>query len=390
MKIEFLDLGMQPIANAFIKDKIKKEYMYHLKMQFDTKNYLVSQVNKVEPSMMFNDGYVYHSSNSKTMRKHFKDTSQIIKNEFNTNSVLEIGSNDGVFIKNFSNENAIAVEPCENFAKVTNDLGYQTYDKFWNADLSNEIVKNHGKQNIIYSANCMCHIPDILGAFKSIKNTLVDDGVFIFEDPSLVNMIKRCSYDQLYDEHVHIFSIIALQNIFREIGMTIFKVDNTKVHGGSNRIYVKNISNSNITTCPSVEKNIKLEMNENLHKISTYKNFAKEVKKSKEELLRKLKLYKSQNKKIISYGATSKSTTVFNYCNIDSNIIDYIVDTTPSKQNKFSPGVNIPVIPYENNFNNNIDIAFLGAWNYFEEITKKEKQFLDRGGVFITHIKGLR
>ena len=101
-------------------------------------------------------------------------------------------------------------------------------------------------------------------------------------------------------------------------------------------------------------------------------------------------MYKSQNKKIISYGATSKSTTVFNYCNIDSNIIDYIIDTTPSKQNKFSPGVNIPVLPYENNFDNNIDIAFLGAWNYFEEITKKEKQFLDRGGVFITHIKGLR
>ena len=390
MKIEFLDLGMQPIANAFIKDRSKKEYMYHLKMQFDTESYLVSQVNKVEPSMMFNDGYVYHSSNSKTMRKHFKDTAQIIKNEFNVNSILEIGSNDGVFIKNFSNKNAIAVEPCENFAKVTNDLGYQTYDKFWNIDLSNEIIKNHGKQNVIYSANCMCHIPDILGAFKAIKNTLTDDGVFIFEDPSLVNMIKRCSYDQLYDEHVHIFSIIALQNIFREIGMTIFKVDNTKVHGGSNRVYVKNISNSNISICSSVEKNVKLEITENLHKVSTYKNFEKEVKKSKDDLLRKLKMYKSQNKKIISYGATSKSTTVFNYCNIDSNIIDYIIDTTPSKQNKFSPGVNIPVLPYENNFDNNIDIAFLGAWNYFEEITKKEKQFLDRGGVFITHIKGLR
>ena len=278
MKIEFLDLGMQPIANAFIKDRSKKEYMYHLKMQFDTESYLVSQVNKVEPSMMFNDGYVYHSSNSKTMRKHFKDTAQIIKNEFNVNSILEIGSNDGVFIKNFSNKNAIAVEPCENFAKVTNDLGYQTYDKFWNIDLSNEIIKNHGKQNVIYSANCMCHIPDILGAFKAIKNTLTDDGVFIFEDPSLVNMIKRCSYDQLYDEHVHIFSIIALQNIFREIGMTIFKVDNTKVHGGSNRVYVKNISNSNISICSSVEKNVKLEITENLHKVSTYKKKLKNQK----------------------------------------------------------------------------------------------------------------
>ena len=335
---------------------------------------------------MFNDDYVYVSSMSQTMREHFQDASSKFKSNFAPQKVLEIGSNDGVFVKNFDPENTIAVEPCGNFAKLTNKQGYHTYSNFWNTTLSNQIVQDHGKQDLIFSANCMCHVQDLEDAFLAISNCLSDNGVFVFEDPSLEKMISRNSYDQIYDEHAHIFSVIALDNILSEQGLQIFDVENLSVHGGSNRIYVKKIGNTSLTVKRSVFENIKLERESGLDKFERFVKFADSVKQSKEELLFLLKKYKDQNKKIVSYGATSKSTTVFNYCGITSEHIDYIVDTTPHKQGKLSPGTHIPVISPEDGFDELVDVAFLGAWNFTKEIVSKEKEFLERGGKFITHV----
>ena len=158
------------------------------------------------------------------------------------------------------------------------------------------------------------------------------------------------------------------------------------MHGGSNRIYVKKIGNTSLTVKRSVFENIKLERESGLDKFERFVKFADSVKQSKEELLFLLKKYKDQNKKIVSYGATSKSTTVFNYCGITSEHIDYIVDTTPHKQGKLSPGTHIPVISPEDGFDELVDVAFLGAWNFTKEIVSKEKEFIDRGGLFITHV----
>ena len=117
--------------------------------------------------------------------------------------------------------------------------------------------------------------------------------------------------------------------------------------------------------------------------------FADNVKKSKDELLSTLASLKNLGNKIVSYGATSKSTTVFNYCGIDTSLIDYIVDTTEDKQGKLSPGMHIPVVPPEK-FNETVDVAFLGAWNYLSEIVTKEKAWLNSGGKFVTHIPNVR
>ena len=387
MKKEFLNLGKQPIANGFLYEKdIPNEFFFDLRVVFDEETKLVSLKDFVKPELMFNDEYVYVSSMSQTMREHFQDASDLFKSRFDPKKVLEIGSNDGVFIKNFDSQSTIAVEPCGNFAKLTNDQGYHTYSNFWDTTLSSQIIQDHGKQDLIFSANCMCHIQDLEDAFRAVSECLSDNGVFVFEDPSLEKMISRNSYDQIYDEHAHIFSVIALDNILSNQGLQIFDVENLSVHGGSNRIYVKKVDNTSLVIKRSVFENIKLERESGLDKFDRFAKFADSVKRSKEELLFLLKKYKDQNKKIVSYGATSKSTTVFNYCGITSEHIDYIVDTTPHKQGKLSPGTHIPVISPEDGFDELVDVAFLGAWNFTKEIVSKEKEFIDRGGLFITHV----
>ena len=388
-KVKFLDLGSQPIANNFLdnESKIKNEYKFNLSVVFDEETKLVSLESFVQPELMFNDSYVYYSSLSKTMRSHFYDTANLLKKDFSPKNVLEIGSNDGVFLKNFPFNTTISVEPCGNFARITTAMGYTTYSKFWTKGLSETITTKHGKQDLIFSANCMCHIQDLKSAFASVSRSLSPTGVFVFEDPSLLKMMERGSYDQIYDEHAHMFSVTALQNLLKNSGLEIFKVQNITVHGGSNRIFACPEGTRKIDR--SVRENLDREENAGLGSIDAYIRFSEKVSQSKTQLVQVLSELKRKGCKIVSYGATSKLTTVFNYCQIGTDLIDYIVDTTYDKQGKLSPGMHIPVISPEEGFDSTVDFAFLGAWNYEKEILSNEKEFLNNGR-FISHVPYVR
>ena len=394
MKKEFLDLGSQPIANKFLKeDEFDNEFFYDLKVVFDDETKLVSLKDFVKPELMFNKDYTYHTSLSHPMVKHFKSTANMLKKEFKPKTVLELGSNDGPFIKNFNKKTSFCVEPCDNFAKITGDMGYKTYTSFWDAELSEKIKSNHGEMDLIYAANCICHIQDLDDCFGAIKNLLSKKGILVFEDPSLLRMLERCSYDQIYDEHAHIFSVTALDNILRKYNFVIIRVDNLSVHGGSNKIYVRHIDSHDHEIIPvnmqqdkSVSDNLILENDFGLSNFETYKIFADRVKKSKKDLIKLLTKIKSKKKKVVSIGATSKSTTVFNYCGIDSNLIDVITDTTPDKQGLCAPGKHIPVVDRKSVDLNDYDYAFLGAWNFKDVIANKETKFTKNGGKFITHV----
>jgi methylation protein EvaC len=385
---KFLDLGRQPIANGFLyQDQIKDEYFFNLGVAFDEETKLVTQTEYVDPPLMFNDEYVYRGSMSQTMREHFAEFSDIlVGGAFDSPipKMLEIGSNDGVFLKNWPTDSTVAVEPCGNFAKETTDMGYKTYNKFWDVKLAEQIMMVDGKRDIIFAANCICHIPDLDEAFKAVNLLLNDNGVFIFEDPSLAEVINNNSYDQIYDEHPHVFSVIALDNLLNKQGLEIVKVDNLPVHGGSNRIYAMKKGVALIDQ--SVEENKSYERVLGLDDFQTFLRFAKRVEQSKEDLVKLLTKCKEQGKKVISYGASSKSTTIFNYCGIGPELLSYITDTTPEKQGKLSPGVHIPVISPEQGFNETVNFAYLGAWNFIKEIKNKEKEFVLNGGKFITHV----
>lgn len=381
MKKEFLNLGKQPIANGFLyQNDIKNEYYFNLKVAFDEETKLVTQTEYVDPPLMFNENYSYRGSMSKTMRNHFKSLSTTLDPKA---KVLEIGSNDGVFLKNFDTDKAISVEPCGNFAKETQELGYTTYNEFWTKELADKILAKFGKQDIIFAANCICHIPDLDQTFKAVESLMSEDGVFIFEDPSLAEVINNNSYDQIYDEHPHIFSVIALDNLLQRNGLHITKVESLAVHGGSNRIFAKRMDKP---ADPTVEKSKAYERILGLDKFETFERFASRVEQSKNDLVQLLTKCKKEGKKVISYGATSKSTTVFNYCKIGPNLIEHITDTTPEKQGKFSPGMHIPIIAPGDSIDKSVDYVYLGAWNFITEIKSNESGFVNRGGKFISHV----
>jgi len=385
-KINFLNLGKHPITNNFLPNaKPKNEFFYNLKLSYHTETKLISLNNFVPPKKMFNNRYAHRASASLTMRQAYADLAKKIKKKFNPRSILEIGSNDGVFIKHFSDVQNIGVEPCKNLADLTTKMKIKTYDKFWTFQLSKKINKKHGKFDVIYSANTISHIHKLNETFKAIENSLNVEGVFILEDPSLLKSLQKLSYDQFYDEHAYVFSITALKNITKKSGLEIFNIEALNTHGGSNRVYFKKIINKKFKISNNVKRHLLTEKKYGIHKFKTYQIFAKKVNKSKESLIKIFQSIKKKKKKIIGYGATYKSSTVLNFCKISKNYINYFVDTTPTKTGKFTPGSHIPIKAYKG-IADDVDYAFLGAWNFKDEIFKKEKKFIKRGGKFITHV----
>ena len=388
MKKDFLNLGRQPIANSFLssisKKSLKSEYFYNLIISFNTKNFLVSVKKPVNPKIQYTDKYAHRASESQTMRNAFRSAALKLYKRFKPKKIMEIGSNDGVFLKNFPRQKVVGVEPCKNLAEITKKK-FKTYPNFWNKILSKKILEKHSKVDLIFSANTISHIPNLKETFEAIFNIISDDGVFVIEDPSLSSVIKINSYDQFYDEHVYVFSTLAVENIVKKYKLRLFDVEKINTHGGSLRYFIckndsKHKKTKRLVSILNEEKKIGLD------NFNTFKKFAKRVKNSKKKLVSLLKKIKKNNNKIISYGATYKSTTVFNYCKIDTRYIHYVTDTTFNKQGKFTPGTHIPIISPEIGFNESIDYAFLGAWNFKREILNKEKKYIKRGGKFITHV----
>ena len=251
--------------------------------------------------------------------------------------------------------------------------------------LAKKITKRN-KVDLIYSANTLSHIKNYSEIFSAINLSLNDRGILVLEDPSLLECIKKLAYDQFYCEHIYVFSTIALQKILDPFNLEIFDIDNIKTHGGSNRYYIKKKSNKYFKVTSRVKKNMAKEKNFGLNKLSTYKIFSKKVEKSRKKLSSIFKKLTDQKKKIIGYGATAKSCTVLNYCNIKKDDIKFFYDTTSFKIGKYLPGSKIKIKKYKKLKKKDADFVFLGAWNFKDEIFEKEKFFINNGGKFICHV----
>ena len=387
---KFLDLGMQPLANKYLtkKDIIKKnkELFYHLEVGFNSKTKLVSIINTVSSKKMFDVNYPYKSSISQTMKLSFKKLAKNLIKTYSPNSILEIGSNDGSLIKNFSKKKVICVEPCKNLAKITKRMGYKTYSNFWNMQLAKKIKSKNKKVDLIYAANTLSHINDLNSVFKSIVFILSDDGILIIEDPSLLECLQKVSYDQFYNEHIYLFSLLSINNLIKKYKLEVFNIEKLNTHGGSLRYYIKKISNNKFEVHKKVKMQLNREVSYGINKYSTYIEFKNKVEISKRKLKQIFLNLKKKNKKIIGYGATAKSSTVLNYCNIKNETLEYFLDTTPNKAGKYMPGTHICIKEYNKTLLNKVDYVFLGAWNFKEEIFKKERRYIKNGGKFITHV----
>lgn len=383
-----MSFGKMPIANGFISNATDNEFFYNLIIGFCPTCFMVQLEEIVKPEMMFNENYHFVSSTSDLMARHFEEMAEEIIGLVSSKKspfVVEIGCNDGIMLKHIRAKGIrhLGIEPSGNVAQLARQDGVQVLEIFFNSDNAKEIVKKYGQADIICGANVMCHIDDIDAVFEGVNILLKRDGVLFFEDPYLLDIIKKRSFDQIYDEHVYYFSGLSISELARRHNLQLVDMVHQNVHGGSMRYYLKkegsNLVTKRVKSCLSQEKDF------NLHKIDGYLNFKDNVNKICRDLKTVLAKIKEGGNRITGYGATSKSTTLLNYAQIGRDIIDYISDITPTKINKYTPGTHIPIKSHEFFASDRPPYALLLAWNHKEEIFKKEKAYRKKGGKFIVY-----
>jgi methylation protein EvaC len=387
----FMSFGRMPIANGFLTaSEVADEYFFELAPAVCEQCGMFQIVEQPDPGKMFHEHYAFYSSTSRYMQRHFESfANAIIDGVLKDRAdpfVVELGSNDGIMLRHFHERGMrhLGIEPSANVADVAHGRGINTISEFFGPKLADDIVAKYGRADAILAANVMCHIPDLPGVAVGVRRLLKPDGVFVFEDPYLGDMIAKTSYDQIYDEHVFIFSATSVKRAFAAYGLDLVDVFPQITHGGSMRY--KFAPTGSRPVSPRVEAHLAKEQAQGLDRSETYRQFRKNCEQSRTLLMQTLDDLRSKGKRVVGYGATSKSTTVTNYCGITPAHVEFISDTTPIKQGKLSPGVHIPVKPYDEFTRKYPDCALLFAWNHATEIREKEQDFIAAGGRWIVYV----
>ena len=372
----YLSLGLSPLANNLNDKKNDSNDLYPLDLNFcnQCSNSQLSVV--VPPEKMF-DNYFYLSSTSQQFRDHFVDIAKELKTDLklkNTSVVVDIGSNDGIFLDPLKNLgiNAIGIEPAKNVAKIANSKKLTTLPEYFSDKTVNKIIKKHGKVDVVTAFNVFAHGDGLKDILKNTEELLKKNGEFIFEIQYLLRTLKDVTFDNIYHEHVNYWCFLAILNFFENSQMKVYKVKEVETHGGSLRVYAT--KNKNKRMHKSVREYIEIEKKNKLDKYPTYLEFAKKVEDTKKKSLEMINEIKSEKKKIIGYGAPAKATTILNYFGLNDKDFLYTIDENSLKQNKFIPGTNIQIKNVKDIKPSDYDYVLVLAWNFFDLIKKNNKK----------------
>jgi methylation protein EvaC len=386
----FIDFGNMPLGNGFLlPEQFVDEYFFPMLVGFCQACGMVQLLDQPDRERMFHENYAFFSGTSSYMARHFKAFAGHVTADYLAGPnpfVVEMGSNDGIMLQHFAATGIrhLGIEPSRNVARVAIDRGIETITEFFCADLARRIVAERGQADAFLAANVMCHIPYIHSIVEGIDILLKPDGVVLFEDPYLGEVIEKTSYDQIYDEHTFLFSVASVSHLFARYGMEIIDVEPQTTHGGSMRYVIARRGARPVSSNVAAQRDRESFLC--LHLPATYDRFRRNCEHSREQLMTLLRALKTEGRRVVGYGATSKSTTIINYCGITPDLLEFISDTTPIKQGKFSPGGHIPIRPYEEFVGHYPDYALLFAWNHATEIMEKEGAFRAAGGKWIMYV----
>ncbi len=388
---KFLSLGFTPLADRFLTEQQMNEPEVHYPLDV----YLCDQCSLVQlgyvvpPEEMFNEDYPYESSTTRTGREHFRNLADTITRKFNLVSddlVVDIGSNVGVLLGAFKSQGirTLGVEPSSNIARIARENGIDTIDEFFSSSVVEKIVNENGKAKVITGTNVFAHVNDLDALVQAVDLLLEEKGIFVIEAPYLVNLIDMLEYDTIYHEHLSYFALKPLIFLFKRFGMEVFDVERIGIHGGSIRVFARRSMGGGKSK--SIDELLHLEEKMGLYLLDTYKRFAKKVEENRKELVSLLRNLKTNGKKIVGVSAPAKGNTLLNYCKIDREYLDYIVEKAQLKIGLYTPGTHIPVISESKLFEDKPDYALLLAWNFCDEIIENLKEYGNSGGKFIVPI----
>lgn len=392
LKHTFLDLGMSPLANSYVKAESlgEMEPFFPLYVFVCEQCFLVQLKDCSTPDRIFSD-YAYFSSYSDIWLQHSSSYTDMIteRTKLDAHSlVIEIASNDGYLLQYFMEKGipVLGVEPAENVAKVAQEKGIPTRVSFFGEQYAQTLVREGIHADLLIGNNVLAHVPDLNDFVRGLKVLLAPKGTITIEFPHLMRLMAENQFDTIYHEHFSYFSFLAVEKIFRHHGLTLFDVEEIPTHGGSLRIYARHDGDNSRQVESRVKELQEQEAVAGLTNLESYLTFAQTVHRTKWQLLSFLIEAKEHGKTIVGYGAPAKGNTLLNYCGIGSDFIEYTVDRSPHKQGLYLPGTHIPIFDPDFLNKSKPDYLLILPWNIKDEVMQQMDGIREWGGKFIVPI----
>ena len=396
LKLPLIDLGSAPPSNAYLTEQAlhTPEKWFPLRVLVCENCWLVQTEDFAQAHELFDEEYAYFSSFSTSWLKHAEQYVKDMVKRFSLDEnshVIEVAANDGYLLQYVKDRKipCTGIEPTTSTANAARDKGIDVLEEFFGVRLAQQLVKQGKQADLAVANNVLAHVPEINDFVAGFSILLKPNGVATFEFPHLLKLINENQFDTIYHEHFSYLSLTSLEVIFKKNGLQIFDVEEHTTHGGSLRLFTQRSDTGTLRVSRQVIELHKREIKVGVNCIDLYKDFQTKANIVKDNLLSFLIKAKKDNKKVVAYGAAAKGNTLLNYAGVRSDLISYVVDKNPNKQNKYMPGSRIPIRNEEFLKSDKPDYVLILPWNLKNEIVTQLDYIKDSGGKFVIAIPEL-
>lgn len=392
----FLDLGSAPPSNAYLTPAALNapEVWYPLRLLVCDQCWLVQTEDHAGREALFSADYAYFSSFSSSWLRHAQAYVQAMQQRYGLgpqSCVAEVAANDGYLLQYVQQAGipCYGIEPTASTAAAARGKGIEIVERFFGVELARELVAQGRQADLMAANNVLAHVPDINDFVAGFALLLKPAGVATFEFPHLLRMVRECQFDTAYHEHYSYLSLGCVQRIFAANGLQVIDVEQLPTHGGSLRVHAQRQGGPR-TPAPAVAELLAVERAAGMEGIDFYASFQAEALRIKRELLAFLLQAQRDGLKVGAYGAAAKGNTLLNFAGVRPDLLPYVVDLNPAKQNHCMPGSRIPIVNEAHLKADRPDRVLILPWNLREEITTQLAYIRDWGGQFVTAVPRLQ
>ena len=392
---KYLDLGMLPLANNLAVSASAARSMDRFPMQvLFCNDCALSQLSVVvDPRELFSH-YTYRSSINQGYVRHCREMAKHVGQKIGLTAsdlVVDIAGNDGALLNEFKEELGVKVlniDPAQNIAAIAEQRGIPTINDFWSDAVADQVAAEHGRPKLITATNVFAHVDDTRGFIAAAKRCLDAAGALVLEFPYAVDFIEEREFDTIYFEHLSYVLIKPVQRLAESLGLDVFDVQKQDIHGGTARVYIGHRGAHEIEA--SVSEFLSSEARSGFHDFERYQRWTREIDALIDDIRIQVTNLKQNGARIAAFAASAKGNTLLNACGLDGRAIDYIVDDTPEKIGKFSPGNGVPIVGRDRLADDPPDYLLILAWNFGEEIVASTSSYSGAGGRYIMPIPKFR
>jgi len=396
LDLSLVDLGSAPPSNAYLSAHSLKtpEKWFPLSVMVCQECWLVQTEDFAQASELFDAEYAYFSGYSSSWLVHCEQyvSEMIDRLGLNVGShVVEIAANDGCLLQYFKQRgiSCTGVEPTASTAQSARSKGIFVVEEFFGARLAKELLTAGKQADLITANNVLAHVPDINDFVAGFATLLKPHGIATFEFPHLLQLVAENQFDTIYHEHFSYLSLTTVSKIFAANGLEAFEVQKLPTHGGSLRVFCQRRDTGQRVINGSMQEALLEEARAGMLSAAFYADFQSRIESVKNEFLEFLLRARREGKLVAAYGAAAKGNTLLNFAGVRADLLAFVVDKNPAKQDKYLPGSRIPIVSEELLLEHKPRYVVILPWNLKEEVMQQLAYIKEWGGSFVTAVPRL-